>query len=276
MARYHHTDGICLRRIDYSNTSQVAAFLTPDAGRLSFMAKGVKRAPKKGIATGFDLLARYEILYTVRSSTSLNNLTYRHLREDFRGLRARIERILCGYYAAELALNFTAEGQPCPDFYEAMLAALRAFARGEQLGVNVLRLELAALHEHGSEPVLDACAECGRPLPKAGAPGARQAVVGFNPAAGGTICRECEARLRGHLPLRTSHVRAGLLHVLAAVSLDPSAADALKPRQTVALSSVLRHHMRYLLGKELRLWKYLQRREMSRSLRRARQEAGVG
>jgi DNA repair protein RecO (recombination protein O) len=268
LARYHHTEGVCLRRIDYSNTSQVAAFLTPDAGRLSFMAKGVKRAPKKGIATGFDLLGRYEILYTARRSSALNNLTYRWLREDFRGLRARIERILCGYYAAELALNFTAEGQPCPAFYEATLAALRAFAAGEQLGVNVLRLELAALREHGSEPVLDACAECGRPLPPGGA-------IGFNPAAGGTICRPCEERLRGHLPLRTGRVRVELLRTLAAVSLEPSATEALKAHQTVALSSILRHHMRYLLGKELRLWKYLQRRELSRSLLRARRRAGV-
>jgi DNA repair protein RecO len=272
VARYHHTEGICLRRIDYSNTSQVAAFLTPDAGRLAFMARGVKRAPRKGIATGFDLLCRYEILYTTRRASALENLTYRHLREDFRGMRARAERILCGYYAAELALNFTAEGQPCPAFYDAVLAALRAFARGEQLGVNVLRLELAALHEHGSEPVLDACCECGRALPQSGA-------VGFNPAAGGVLCSRCEARLRGHLPLRTGHVRAELLRTLASLSAeppDPGLAEALTPRRTVALSSVLRLHMRYLLGKELRLWKYLQRREMSRSLRRTRRRAGVG
>ena len=271
MARYHHTEGICLRRIDYSNTSQVAAFLTPDSGHLSFMAKGVKRAPKKGIATEFDLLGRYEILYTTRRSSALNNLTYRWLREDFRGMRRRIERILCGYYAAELALNFTAEGQPCPALYNVMLESLRAFARGEQLGINVLRLEIAALREHGSQPTLDVCAECGSALPERGA-------VPFNPAAGGALCASCEADVHGRLPLRSTHVRGELLRALACFSADPAdptLASELTPRRTVALSTVLRVHMRWLLGKELRLWKYLQGREMSRSLTRLRRRAGV-
>jgi len=268
VAKYHHTEGICLRRIDYSNTSQVAAFLTPDSGRLSFLAKGAKRAPKKGIATGFDLLSRYEILYTSRRVGSLNNLTYRWLREDFRGLRDRLERILCGYYAAELALNFAAEGQPCPALYEVTLAALRSFARGEQLGVNVLRLEMVALQEYGAEPVFDACCECGRGLPRRGA-------IGFNPAAGGALCSRCEGRLRGHLPLRSTHVRGELIALLAELSADPRADIDLGPRLTVALSTVLRFHMRWLLGKELRLWRYLQRRKLSRSLTQVRRRAGV-
>ncbi|GAI99741.1 unnamed protein product, partial [marine sediment metagenome] len=121
MAKYHRTEGVCLRRIDYSNTSQVATFLTRHSGRMSFMAKGVKRAPKKGIKRGLDLLCRYEIVYTHRRSESLANLTERTLQESFRDIRKALDRILYGYYAAELVLNFVAEGQPCSELYESLL-----------------------------------------------------------------------------------------------------------------------------------------------------------
>lgn len=280
MAKYHHTEGICLRRIAYSNTSQVASFLTPDAGRLSFMAKGVTRAPKKGIRTGFDLLGRYELLYTARRGGSLQNLTYRWMRESFRDLHCALERILCGYYAAELALNFTAEGDPCPRLYELLLRALRSFASGKALGLNVLLLEIGTLREHGSCPTFDICAECGRGLPGRGA-------VVFSPPGGGALCKDCERELRGSLHGRSGRgtsARAGVLKKLAALSayvegipspeLQPTLA-ALTPGQTLAMSALLRFHMRDVLGKELRMWKYFQRRALSRSLTRLRRRAGL-
>ncbi|MCD6416929.1 MAG: DNA repair protein RecO [Planctomycetes bacterium] len=261
MARYLRTEGICLRRLDYSNTSQVAGFLTPDAGRLSFMAKGVTRAPKKGVRTGFDLLGRYEIVYTPRRAGGLQNLTYRWLREDFRGLRRSLPSLLCGYYAAELVLNFTMEADPCPRLYQLLLAALRRFASGERLGNTVLMLEAGALVEHGAWPQLGRCVLCGGPLPERGA-------VTFSAREGGALCAECE---RGPIP-DTIPLRADLLRELASLP-GRKEVPALPPVRTVALSTALRFHMRYLLGKELRMWEYLQRRKLSRALGRLRRAA---
>lgn len=268
MANYHHTEGICLRRIEYSNTSQVASFLTPDSGRLSVMAKGVTRAPKRGIRTGFDLLGRYELIYTERRAGTLQNLTYRWLREDFRDMRLALERVLCGYYAAELALNFVAEGDPCPALYELMLRSLRRFATGRGLGATVLGLELGVLREHGSLPRFDACAECGQGLPGRGP-------VAFSPASGGPLCRKCEADLRGAQGGRLTTAGGETLRGLAALGAggDGERGPAPKAESALAMSALLRFHMRDLLGKELRMWKYLQRRELSRSLRRLRGRA---
>jgi DNA repair protein RecO (recombination protein O) len=266
LAEYHHTEGICLRRLEFSNTSQVASFLTPDTGRLSVIAKGVTRAPKKGIRTGFDLLGRYELIYTTRRFGSLQNLTYRWLEEDFRGMRLALQRVLCGYYAAELALNFVAEGDPCPGLYKLMLGSLRSFAAGRKLGGTVLLMELGVLHEHGSLPRFDACAECGGALPSRGP-------VAFSPTGGGALCRRCEAALRADLGGRVTSVRPDVLKGLAALAATGGGAKeapAPPPRKMLAMSGLLRVHMRSLLGKELRMWKYLQRQELSRSLRRLR------
>jgi len=277
LARYHHTEGICLRRLQFSNTSQVASFLTPDAGRLSVIAKGVTRASRKGIRTGFDLLGRYELIYTTRRTSSLQNLTYRWLREDFRGMRGSLERLLCGYYAAEIGLNFAAEGEPCSSLYECVLKSLRHFAAGKRLGTTVLMLELAALREQGAVPRCDACAACGKPLPTRGR-------VAFSPADGGSLCRACEAeRLTrskgvGRRPSPTlwrarSRPRAELLKALAVLSAHPDAQPpAFGSQETLAMSALLRLHTRFLLGKELRMWNYLQDQKLTRSLQRLRRQ----
>jgi len=271
VAHYHHTEGVCLRRIDFSNTSQVAAFLTTDSGRLSFLAKGVTRAPRQGIRTALDLLGRYEIVYTTRRSGSLHNLTYRWLRERPYRPGGAVEGLLCGYYGAELVLSFVPEGVPCPSLYAALVRALRGFRSGERLGAGVLMLELAVLKEHGSCPTFASCAECGGPLPPRGA-------VLFSSAAGGPLCPRCEEDQRGRHGRRTTTTRADLLRTLAALgaaSDEPSRAPALPPRSTLAMSALLRFHMRDLLGRELRLWPYLQGRRLSRSLRRLRAAAGL-
>jgi DNA repair protein RecO len=268
MPRYHRTEGICLRRLHFSNTSQIAGFLTPDAGRLSFMAKGVTRAPRSGVRTGFDLLSRYEIVYTARRPGALQNLTDRWLLEDFRPWRAGLEPMLCGYYAAELAMSFTIEGDPCPRLYGLLLRALRQLETGRALGLSVLRLEAGVLREHGVWPRFDACAECGGALPRSGS-------VTFDSGSGGPLCRRCESDPRRGAAARSTAAPARLLADLNRLSADTSAQPAPPPARIVAMSALLRFHMRDVLGRELRMWCYLQDRRLSRSLRRLRRRVGL-
>jgi DNA repair protein RecO len=266
MARYNRTEGICLRRLDYSNTSQVATFLTPDQGCLSFLAKGVTRAPRKGIRRGFNLLGRYELIYTQRRTGTLRNLTHRNLLEAFGGIRKALAQLLCGYYAVELALSFTIEGDSCPEFYKALLKALRRFDRGENLGLSVLVLELAALREHGSCPSFGACVECGRKVQGSGR-------LLFSPAQGGPLCRTCGHRLHseGGGPALSASARD--VAFLAGLAAHPPAYPGrvrVPPEQVAAASRMLRFHIRYVLGRELRMWRYLQDGHLGRILARLR------
>jgi DNA repair protein RecO len=269
--RYYHTEGICLRRLDYSNTSQVASFITADAGRLSFLAKGVTRAPKKGIRTGFDLLGRYDIVYTMRRRSTLHNLTDRWLKDGFPGVRRSLPAILCGYYAAELASNFTAEEEPCPQLYERLLWTLGELASGPEDGLSLLMLELGALREHGSCPQFHLWAECGRSLPERGP-------VAFCPAGGGPLCRRCERQLPDWQRGAMTTAGADQLRMLAALSVarpDELAGLDATPDRIAAAGAVLKLHIRHVLGKELRMWRYVQQRHLERSLRTARRRAGL-
>ena len=46
-----------------------------------------------------------------------------------------------------------------------------------------------------------------------------------------------------------------------------------EPARIVAAARLLRLHTRYVLGKELKMWKYLQERHLSRELARIRKSA---
>ena len=52
---YHRTSGVVLRCTDYSESSQVAAILTPDLGQIHALAKGTRR-PRKDGRGALDLL----------------------------------------------------------------------------------------------------------------------------------------------------------------------------------------------------------------------------
>ena len=61
--RYHQR-AICLRAIDFSETSQVLTLLTRDEGKVRLMAKGTKR-PKSKTGGAIDLLAEGTVVYSL-------------------------------------------------------------------------------------------------------------------------------------------------------------------------------------------------------------------
>jgi len=137
--------------------------------------------------------------------------------------------------------------------------------------VGVLLLEMGVLAEYGSLPTFDRCAACGRAMPRRGA-------VVFTPALGGPICSKCETEQADSLGGRRMPARANLLQALAELGrrpVDRELARVLTPANTLAMSALLRFQMRDLLGRELRMWRYMERREMSRSLRRVRRKGGL-
>lgn len=265
MARYQRTEGICLRRLDYSNTSQIATFLIPEAGRLPFICKGIRRSPKKGISRGLELGARYRLVYFKRRNSSLYTLTEHPMLESFRGVRQALERVLCSYYAIELMRNFTTEEHPCPGLYDLLNRSLRRFARGEKLGLSVLFLELGVLQDYGSLPSFHLCAECGRELRSSGR-------LTFSAHYGGPLCRNCAREVDRHRS-STLPVRGRRLSRLADLCDHPVGRleeVEMSPKEIVAMSRLVRFQIRYLLGKELIMWKYLHGRHLSQSLERIR------
>ena len=68
---------ICLRKTDFSETSQVVTFFTRDAGKLGAMAKGARRK-KSSFDGAIELFTYGEIVYSQKESAKMATLTVFH------------------------------------------------------------------------------------------------------------------------------------------------------------------------------------------------------
>ncbi len=65
---------ICIRAIDYSETSQILTFFTRDTGKIGAIAKGSKR-PKSSFGGPFEIFSYGKIVFAESNKDKLSTLT---------------------------------------------------------------------------------------------------------------------------------------------------------------------------------------------------------
>lgn len=222
-------EAIILRLTEYSETSQILTCFGRAAGLLRLIAKGARRSTKKHFAAGLDLLEAGEVQYVAaRGDAQLGTLTEWVQHDAFLGLRREPLRLYGGLYAAELVGALTEEGDPHPALYDALLKTLQALDGTEPALETIVRFVHRLLKEIGYGPSLRKCVDCGQ------IPAAQQPTF-FSAAAGGVVCRDCEARHpdRRRLP-------AGFLSTTEAVT------------HLAIWFEVLDEHVTYVAGRRFR------------------------
>ena len=242
---------ICLRKVEYSETSQILTLLSRGRGIVKVLAKGAHRRTKAGASKfdgGVDLLDRGEAVFTDDTSRELATLAEWKLAEGHLKLRRDLRGLYLGLYAAELISLFFEEHDPHPQVFDstqALLEELQTAGREE----SFLAWELGLLREAGFLPQLDACTECGSPI-------AERDSVYFSPARGGIVCRSCE----GSVPDRLSQdIR--LIRLLRTMSAVGNGGNRRLPRlsrhQTDPLNRLLAAQIEHILGRRLRMSEYV-------------------
>jgi recombinational DNA repair protein (RecF pathway) len=117
-------DGVALRLVAYSDTSQIVTFWTREAGRLTGIAKGAKRA-KSAFHGPFDHFGLYRLNYREKAADQLHLLTAADLLDAHAGLRADPVRLAAAGWCAEILLGLTAEGMPIPPLFELLVETLQ-------------------------------------------------------------------------------------------------------------------------------------------------------
>ena len=160
------TEAIVLRRFDYSESSQVAHLFTLHDGRVSGLAKGIKR-PNAALKGPLDLFFRARVSYRRRRGTSLHLITRYEPITAHRRLRTRLERLYAAFYVTELAYDGTREDDPNPELFAGLAASLEALSAASSAAVPavVAATELGYLASTGLMPLVDACVRCARQAP---------------------------------------------------------------------------------------------------------------
>src|SRR5687768_2617076 len=138
---------ICLRKVEYSETSQILTLFGREHGLLRVIAKGAHRRTKAGASKfdgGLDLLEVGEAVFAHDPARDLNPLTEWSLREGHPGLRQNLRGLYLGLYGAELVSRLIEEHDAHPDLFDRMEATLLELA-GERREQVFLAFEMDLL-----------------------------------------------------------------------------------------------------------------------------------
>jgi DNA repair protein RecO (recombination protein O) len=177
------TEAVVLRSIRYGEADRILHLYTPRRGRVSAIAKGVRRTRSRfgGRLEPFfrvDLMlheGRSEML-TVTGAQTVEG--YSRLRSDAAALDAAAR-------ACDAVSRLFDTNEPHPEVFHLLCNELALLDGGGEHATlaNQLAFRLKLLLAAGFAPQLGACASCG----------AREHLVGFSGAAGGVVCSACEA-----------------------------------------------------------------------------------
>ncbi len=186
-----YTDNaVCLRRLDYSETSQVLTLFAAEHGVVRMIAKGMKRSTKTRVAVGVDMLELGQVVWSAGPAAAegrLATLREWHQQEIFPDIRHDLQAVMVAQYAAELVLSVLAEHDPQPALFAVLVKFLGHIGPGKSNLASLVRLTWLVLHYAGHLPQWSQCGQCGRSV----APG-ESAFFGMH--TGGLVCSACAGR----------------------------------------------------------------------------------
>lgn len=238
---------LVLSVIEFSETSYVVRLFTREFGKVHALAKGARR-PKGPFEGALDLACLCRVVFLRKSSDALDLVTEARLERRFRVPGRDLSRLYAAYYVLELLNELTDRDDPHPELFDAAEATLAALPTTDSVARLTLRWEITALRLLGHSPSLDACAECGTPLARAGR-------IAFSQAAGGALCRDCRPGKTQVVSL--SAAASTWWDLLANPDPDPAAAAPLPRSVWGELRGLLTHYLSHLAGHPFHLHRYL-------------------
>ncbi|MCE5187536.1 MAG: DNA repair protein RecO [Planctomycetaceae bacterium] len=167
---------ICLRAVNYSDTSQVITLLCREHGKLGAMAKGSRR-PKNAFDGPIEVFSCGSVVLVVKDSGGqLAALTEFHQEPRFRQLTKRLAALHAALFGAELTEAFLEEHDPHPALFDKFLKFLETVqdsASDSLVWAWLILYQLRLLEETGIAPVWDQCTNCGTSLTSSDSPPAR-------------------------------------------------------------------------------------------------------
>jgi DNA repair protein RecO (recombination protein O) len=183
MPRSLKTEAIVLRSIRYGEADRILHLYTPHHGRLSAIAKGVRRARSR-------FGARLEPFFEVRAMlhegrSELMTVTGVDTIATHSGLRDHAATLDAAARACDAVARLFETTDPHPEVFR-LLANELSLLSGDPVHArpgNGLAFRIKLLLAAGIVPHLATCASCGE----------SEHLQGFSAAAGGIVCNSCEA-----------------------------------------------------------------------------------
>lgn len=178
---------IVLKRVDYSETSQILAIFTRTHGKVRAIAKGSRRSTKRRFSAGIDLLEAGDVVLAIRKigQEALATISEWKQKTAFTGLRENLDRLNAAQYIGDIVAGLTEDWDPHQTVYDALEASLIALEAGSSELKVLVAMQQTLLTESGVMPHLSSCVACSNNI------GGGDTY--FSSFEGGLLCRDCEA-----------------------------------------------------------------------------------
>jgi DNA repair protein RecO (recombination protein O) len=173
----YQTTGIVIGRTNFGEADRVVRFLTPGHGKLSAVAKGVRKIKSR---SGGHLELFGEVSLMLATGHNLDVVTSADLIWYPHQLSANYERLNLAFAMARALDRLTEPGQPQPKLYHLLREALGEINGGAGGPLPELWFRLRLLELLGYRPELNKCLVCG-------SADAGQAYL-FSAERGGIVC----------------------------------------------------------------------------------------
>lgn len=239
---------VCIRTVDYSETSQILTLFGRLSGKIRAIAKGSKRV-KSAFEGPIEVLSCGQIVYSPAFGGRLATLTEFQPDPTRGGIRRCLFALNCALFAAELVDLLTDECDPHPDLFDHFTEFLQDIDEGRveatrrDILIRLILFQLVLLYEAGFRPILGSCANCRRPF------GSDWTEAYFCHPANGMICRDCEMNFSDKIRLSVKAARY-LTEVRQIVNADEQTLDEIE--------RVLIRHLTGILGYRLMMADYIQ------------------
>jgi len=244
---------ICLRRFEYSETSQILTLLGRGQGIVRVIAKGAHRTTKAGAGKfdgGVDLMDLGQAVMSIDPSRELGTLTEWKLADGHLDLRRSLRAIYLGLSACEIVATLIEEHDPHPEIFDLLAHCLDELTAG-RTEQAYLALVIDLLDAAGYLPELNHCISCGKPVPDTQR-------MSFTPLRGGVLCGDCESAFPDRMPLdgRLLRLIRGIVQ-LPRTAGRRSRLPQVTRHQTDPINRILIEHIETIAGKRLRTSRYV-------------------
>jgi len=177
----YKTEALVLRSRKYREADSLLTLLTKKRGKVSAIAKGVRKANSR-LRGGVQLFTYNEMLLS--EGRNLDVVTQSECVEAFTTLQNDMEALAAACYWCELLDSFLPREQNDEQLFTLALAGFHLLAlEYDELVVRALEIKL--LFSLGYMPSLDRCVSCGQSLQ------AEQKIF-FSAKLGGVLCSSCK------------------------------------------------------------------------------------
>ena len=243
------TEAIVIGGHNLAEADRIIPFYTRDLGVVRAVAQGARRIRSRFVGS-LEPFIHGDLVYFERPNRTLHSINEFAVLHAFPALREDLDRLAHAACAAELVAASSAEEDPNPDLFAALLLTLEVLNAAVPPAPVLRAFEVKVLTLHGFLPELYVCLVCRRPIGEG-------AGASLSAHRGGLVCAACGRDVPGAGSLSAPAV--AFLRGAARLDVATASRAQLPPGSLDEVAGALRQYLTHVLGRSLRSAGFLER-----------------